>query len=66
MPTKRRRERDNPKKEWEIAPKSAEHGATNAVKAVHEGMGVNRAAGVPKTTLKDRLSGRVQQDGSRR
>jgi len=34
-----------------------------AMKAVTEGMGINRAAmefGVPKTTLKDRISGRVQ------
>ena len=32
-----------------------------ALKAETEGtMGVNRAAGVPKTTLKDRVSGRMQ------
>ena len=34
-----------------------------ALKAVAEGMGVNRAAmeyGVPRTTLKDRVAGRVQ------
>ena len=33
-----------------------------ALKAVKDGMGVNKAAelhGVPKTTLKDRVSGRV-------
>ena len=33
-----------------------------AIKAASEGMGINRAAiefGVPKTTLKDRISGRV-------
>ena len=34
-----------------------------AIKAASEGTGINRAAlefGVPKTTLKDRISGRVQ------
>ena len=34
-----------------------------ALKAIAEGMGVNRAAmeyGVPRTTLKDRVAGRVQ------
>ena len=34
-----------------------------AIKAASEGMGINRAAlefGVPKTTLKDRMPGRVQ------
>jgi len=34
-----------------------------AMKAVSEGMGINRAAvefGVPKTTLKDRVAGRVE------
>ena len=43
-----------------------EKSMAEALKAVREGMGVNRAAlqhGVPKTTLKDRVSGRVV-DGS--
>jgi len=38
-----------------------------ALKAVAEGMGVNRAAmeyGVPRTTLKDRVAGRVQHDSN--
>ncbi len=35
---------------------------SGALKAITEGMGVNRAAeefGIPKTTLKDRVAGRV-------
>ncbi len=41
----------------------SEQSMSGALKAVTEGMGVNRAAeefGIPKTTLKDRVSGRVQ------
>ena len=70
MPSKRRRkaafdaedEKENkrPKRYKEWSDVSME----NALRAVKEGeMGVNRAAlefGIPKTTLKDRLSGRVQ------
>ena len=49
---------DRPKKykQW------TEESMLGALKAVSEGMGVNRAAeefGIPKTTLKDRISGKV-------
>ena len=41
----------------------SEESMVGALKAVSQGMGINRAAlefGIPKTTLKDRVAGRVQ------
>ena len=50
---------DNPKKKRKMWSNES---MINAMEAVRSGMGVNRAAleyGVPKTTLKDRIAGRV-------
>lgn len=52
---------ESPKKSWNAPnPKGTNNGA---MKAASEGTGINRAAleyGVPKSTLKDRVAGRVQ------
>ncbi len=67
MPTKGRKRAREPEKGAGNRPKKyrawTDESMTGAMKAVHEGMGVNRAAleyGVPRTTLKDRISERVR------